>query len=891
MNKAMKLIPLSGAVFALFAGSLLAEPEAKLPERNFTFLEKNCLECHDSDTQKGRVDLEQISFEITTLKDAETWQKVLNAINAKEMPPEDEPQPGPKEKTDFLASLSETLVVARDILSDSGGVATMRRLNRREYENTLHDLLGVQIDANVLPSDQKEESFDTSGSSLYMSSDQIENYRKVGLSALNEAIKVATANRQIQTHRVELEETRNPAIEGGLAKQVSIQNRFRRWTKQVDLQANLPQNAAIKKAIQEENRGKNQWEFYRSWQKIPGAPSPAEFGFPDSSDALHHRSQWEWLMPPLLSYATYPHRDTGVYLTTDGHAVLNNHFHLPGHWLTGDYQIKLKVARVGKVMLPSSRRELEDFPLPPADPSRCFLDLDSFQGRFTLGTFQVNGTFEQPATIEIDITKKPGDALGFTIRERGSGEGRVKSLNRESNRDTGVPQHPAIWVESIEMVGPHYSDDERKSFDQLKQWVMRIEKSEADVSAILQEFGITAMRGRPPSAEFIDKLVALYHDSRAKGSGPRNALAETFSILLASPGFLYLAEKPSASEEITDLELASRLSYFLTGGPPDAPLLDAAKSGTLKKTTNLQSHVTRLLSLPKRDRFVKPFLEQWLGLDRLDFFQFNTEKHRDYTLGVKKASRQEIFETFDHWIQTGGSLGNLLGSDTIVINALLADLYEIPGVEGDHFRPVKVAADSPRGGLLGMAAVSAMGSNGEDTSPVERGAWVLRKLINNPPPPAPPNIPQLSRLSEEKLSTRELVSMHQEEAQCAQCHRKIDPIGFGLENLNAIGKWRELDDREGIPREKLAINPAGRIYGGSSFKDFYELRSLIQSNYLDDFAHGFTEHLAEFALGRKIGFTDQSLVEEVVAKAREQDYAIPAFIEALVTSEAFRKKR
>ncbi|MDF1853138.1 MAG: DUF1592 domain-containing protein [Verrucomicrobiales bacterium] len=887
----MKTLACWFAVPGLLIVSLRAEPEAILPEKQFAFLEQNCLECHDTLTQKGRVDLEVLPFKIKTIKDAESWQKVLNVINSKEMPPEDKPQPGEKEKADFLASLSETLVVARNILSDSGGVATMRRLSRREYENTIHDLLGIEIDANILPSDKKEESFDTAGSSLYISSDQIENYRKVGVTALSESIKVATSNRQMQTLRIDFEKAKNPAVEKGLAQQVSIQNRFNRWKKQVDLQASLPQNAAIRNAIHAENRGKNQWEFYRSWKKITGAPSPLEFGFTDASDALHHRSQWEWLMPPLLSYSTYPHRDQGVYLTTDGHAVLNNHFHVPGHWLPGHYQIKFKVARVGEQLLPSSRRDLEDFPLPAADSSRCFLDLDSFQGRFTYGTFQVNGTFEDPGTIEVDVIKRPSDSLGFTLRERGSSEGRVKSLNRESLQSTGVPKGPAIWVESVEMTGPYISDDERKSLDRLQQWVARLEKDEAEVRKIIEEFATVARRGRAPSTEFIDQLVVLFEEFREKGAAPRAALSETLAIVLASPGFLYLAEKPSPSEEITDIELASRLSYFLTGGPPDERLLEAAASGRLKEPASLKAHTQRLLQSPERDRFVVPFLEQWLRLDRLDFFQFNTEKHRDFTLGVKKASRQEIYETFAHWLETNGSLGNLLDSNTIVINALLADLYAIPGVDGDHFRPVKVAAGSPRGGLLGMAAINAKGSNGEDTSPVERGAWVLRKLMNNPPPPAPPNIPQLSRLEELKLSTRELVFMHQEEAQCAQCHRKIDPIGFGLENFNAIGVWRTSDDRKGIAEEKRTIDPSGKIYGGAEFKDYYQLREIISSNYLDDFAHGFTEHLAEFALGRKIGFTDQGMIEEVVATAKEQDYAVPAFIEALVTHEGFRRKR
>jgi hypothetical protein len=228
----------------------------------------------------------------------------------------------------------------------------------------------------------------------------------------------------------------------------------------------------------------------------------------------------------------------------------------------------------------------------------------------------------------------------------------------------------------------------------------------------------------------------------------------------------------------------------------------------------------------------------------------------------------------------------------VVINALLADFYKIPNIQGDHFRPVRIPKNSPRGGLLGMAAIHAMGGNGEDTSPVERGAWVLRKLMNSPPPPAPPNVPQISRLKDELISTKELVFLHQEKAQCAQCHRKIDPIGFGLENFDAVGKWRTMDDRTGIPDSKRKIDPSGEIYGGGGeFVNFFELRDLISKNYSDEFTHSFIENLAEYALGIKIGFTDQNWIHDLALQSKKQNYSIAAIIEGLVTSEVFRRKR
>jgi hypothetical protein len=190
-----------------------------------------------------------------------------------------------------------------------------------------------------------------------------------------------------------------------------------------------------------------------------------------------------------------------------------------------------------------------------------------------------------------------------------------------------------------------------------------------------------------------------------------------------------------------------------------------------------------------------------------------------------------------------------------------------------------------------MAAVMAMGSNGEHTSPVERGAWVLRKLLHDPPPPAPPNVPQLTRLEGRLLTTQERLRLHQEEPQCASCHRRIDPIGFGLENFDAVGRWRTTDsyEKQGVGKKEWEIDPAGQMHGGPAFEDFYDLRRIIASKP-EAFATGFTEALLEYALGRPVGFTDDDLVGGIVARANEKDLSVREFIHAVVQSRAFRSK-
>ena len=193
--------------------------------------------------------------------------------------------------------------------------------------------------------------------------------------------------------------------------------------------------------------------------------------------------------------------------------------------------------------------------------------------------------------------------------------------------------------------------------------------------------------------------------------------------------------------------------------------------------------------------------------------------------------------------------------------------------------------------LPGMAAILAMGSNGDHTSPVERGAWVLRKLLHDPPPPAPPNVPQLARLDGKILTVRERMLAHQEEPQCASCHRKIDPIGFGLENFDAAGKWRTEDtyQKGAGPKKTWPVDPAAAFHNGPAFKDYFELRDIVASKE-EAFARSFTEALIEYALGRPFGFTDEELATSILQRARGKDFALPEFIHALVGSDAFRVK-
>ncbi len=533
---------------------------------------------------------------------------------------------------------------------------------------------------------------------------------------------------------------------------------------------------------------------------------------------------------------------------------------------------------------------------------RHFVDLGAVPDKEhfdRLATFQITGSTDEPEIIELPVQLTKDSPRKFALREKRDVKVDV-DRDREARKENGVGIKPAVWVDWVEWEGPLDASNESGR----KSWLIT-EADEPDESLRAQEmiklFALEAFRGVEPDAEYIQQLSDLFALRRKAGDSFDTAIRLPLSIVLASPGFLYLSEPNDAGDrrQLTDRELAVRLAYFLWSAPPDRELLELAKQQKLSQPETLRQQVDRMIADERSNDFVAGFVHQWLDMERLDFFQFDTRLYRDFDESTRAAARKEVYQSFAHLFRGGedGRIRQLLKSDTIFINGLLATYYGIEGVAGDEFQEVSLPAGSPRGGLLGMAAIHAMGSDGVVSSPVERGAWVLRHLLHDPPPPAPANVPQISRLQGEILTTRERLRMHQEEAQCASCHRKIDPIGLGLENFNAAGKWRTTDSFQardkrgrGVGKKKTwDIDPSGAIYKGPSFADYFELRDIVVSHQ-DDFARGFTEHLIEYALGRPFGFTDEDFAENVVRSARSKDYAVSEFIHAVVQSKAFQSK-
>lgn len=847
-------------------------PKVLLPQRHREFLTSHCVKCHNAKHREGNIRLDDLALRIDDVATAERWQKVLNVLNSGEMPPEEEPQPNSDEKLAVLESLSNAMVAARRALSDPGRVRTIRRLNRREYVNTVQELLGVKVDASRLPSDAGTGKFDTVGASLYFSSDQFEQYLAIAREALDRAIILEGSTRP------------KPMSVRTEAEQVA-RRRVRR-----DLETMM---VRIRKSL--------------AWKATGGKRPPSDFGLEDER-AANYNLTWHARYTPIFErYLNDPLTGSGALLT-DYYPNLFEFITIPDSAPPGRYRLRVRAARTS-----------ENVPV-----ARCFVELGNRVSRYEstiLKTFQVSGTLEDPQTLVFEVTVDPVEERrarwqnprSFTLCERShpSRAARLDAFWRvlKNNR---AGRDPALWIDWVEWEGPLIEEwpprHHQRIFDPPPLTVH--EGSDDHARYVLRRFAARAFRDVEPEPAYLDSLVRLYRGRRAAGESFREAIKTPLAVILASSRFLYLAE--SGSEAKTDAqgrtrlgarEFAARLAYFLWSAPPDKTLLNDVHTGRLRDAAVVRRHVRRMISDEKAFAFVTGFTHQWLSMERLDFFEFNAERFPRFDGSVKRAAREEVYHTFAAVLRENLPVGVLLESDFVVVNSLLATYYGVDGVTGDEFRKVRLQAGTPRGGLLGMAAILAMGSDGERTSPVERGAWVLRKLLNDPPPPAPPNVPQISRFNGSRFSTRSLLSAHQEQPQCAQCHRKIDPIGLGLENFDAVGLWRAEEVIEGVASsgpstdartivgtsKSVPIDPSGQLPDGTKFASFRELRSRIAGQRAR-FARGLTEALLVYGLGRPLSFLDEPLVDSVLKETQRDGYRLADMIHAIVQSEEFQAK-
>ena len=362
--------------------------------------------------------------------------------------------------------------------------------------------------------------------------------------------------------------------------------------------------------------------------------------------------------------------------------------------------------------------------------------------------------------------------------------------------------------------------------------------------------------------------------------------------VLVSPQFLFItpARKAESDEPIVSLDdhqLASRLSYLLWSAPPDTELSALADKGELHKPGVLRAQVERLLEHTRSRALFDGFGAQWLRLDGLDRQEFDPEKFPQMTLALRKAMMEEARLFFESIVRENQTVARFVDSDYTFLNEPLAKLYGLEqSVRGPKMRRVKLENPN-RGGILGMPGMLAATSFPNRTSPVLRGIWVLEQVLGERIPTPPPDVPELEEQDHkevEGLTLRQRTELHRTEATCANCHKVLDPIGFGLENFDAIGRWREKDDFG------IAIDSSGKLPGGKAFSSPAELMSLLALREAD-LARNLTERLMAYALGRQLEGYDDIVVERLLAKVALDGYRVRSIISEVVTSYLFTYRR
>lgn len=483
--------------------------------------------------------------------------------------------------------------------------------------------------------------------------------------------------------------------------------------------------------------------------------------------------------------------------------------------------------------------------------------------------------------------------LGVTFKQKTAAE-QIDDLNNfnpvvgMTQNYSGMSDGPRI--DNVEITGPLTKSGISLTRSRAKLFVC-YPKSPAEEAPCAKKVLATLARHafrRPVGDGDVAGALDFYQDARQRGGSFDVGIQKGVMAILSSPDFLFRAHRPPAGAKpgdvfrIADMDLASRLSFFLWGGPPDDELIDTAAAGKLHDPAVLETEVRRMLGDPRAETMVRDFTESWLNVDGLDLVNTDKLLFPEYTDDLIPDFKEELYRFVWSVFGKDRSVIDLMSADWTFLNERLAIHYGIPGVRGGQFRKVKLTEDYRRG-LLGKGAILMATSYANRTSPVVRGAYVLDHLMGTPPTAPPPGVPAFVETQEggEALTVRHRLELHRTEKKCAACHSIIDPVGLALEDYNAIGEWRQKDIDAGVK-----IDAAGTLADGTKVDGVASLRNYI-ADRPDLFVQTLTQNLLIYALGRPLQYFDMPLVRSIVRDAAKQDYRFSALVLGIVNSEAF----
>ncbi len=805
------------------------------------FLETYCLQCHGEEKQKGDRRFDSLSIELSDEDTAFEWQEILDMVNLGEMPPEDEPQPSGQELSDMVGWITPQLGDFYEHQSHQKS-SGLRRLNTFQYRNTLRDLLGLNLDSfnpvASFPSEEKLEGFENIASLLVTSHYLMERYLEAASASIDKVTGIPSTPPYI--------------------KEDFIADDF--WDRGFRFRAR------------------------QSYFVNPNG-TYVEIGNGDKSGGRLFPRQFNGV--PMDGYYTITVKAEGVGRQNPYDASLFNAD------LTEPIKLELFAndasIESARSENPTSRKvvrvDLED------DVAREFKFKVWLDKGFNFGFRYANGPVAHRRTLLRIQERYHPETITTNYKDVFSDEPSEKLDYYLSD----VYKGPRVRIHGASIEGPEVDIWPPRSYQNILG-TNRPENVHDDPYWLIGEFARKAFR-RPVLPAELELYEAFYDEEIENGSPIFQAIVDTYKAILCSPNFIYI-EAPlneaalagadvDFAEKLKVYTLASRLSYFLWGSMPDEELLDAAENGSLLKPIEVKYQALRMLRDPRAEAFVSSFTDGWLGVDRLGQIVPDPNKFEFYeTRELAQSMREETRSYFRHLLIENRNIEEFLSGEYSFVDRNLAKHYGIDHSDlGDVPQRVRFPKDSLRGGLLGQAGILTATANGVDTSPVVRGVWILESILGTPPSPPPPDVPALEPDIRGATSIRDQLAKHRDIATCNECHRKMDPLGFALENFDAIGGYRKFyTDGKGNP--SISIDTSGKLPSGVAFEDVRGLKEILM-NQREQFARCLTEKLMMFALGRELTFSDRPQINSILKELDRRGGGLQDLVELVVTSETF----
>ena len=830
----------SAFVMLLLVGPLVGlhtwaeDPASKIqPKRNQVvqqFLSEFCIECHSADAAEGEREFESFQLPLGSVQRLITADEIINAVTLKEMPPKDEKQPTDAQRLTVIDALRTAVADSRDQFDQSGGRTVLRRLSNREYENTLAELFNRRVDTLGLTAD-----FPKDNTSRHM--DNIGESLVTSGFLLDQYFQAA--------HRlVETRLGKPPTKE----RTWHFTDNFRQYEELTGAH-NRVFDFEYLCLYEQPNTDTRQGGYGHIEDFLEGVPVSGLYEIQVHAQAMHRDTHYD---PKIFRIDFSEPFQIAV---------------VPGD------------ARKGHIHYPQSIEPVLASGIVPDDQPEWLTFRVWLEAGQTPRFIFPNGPYESRASV-IEINKRYKDEF--------EGKGYKAGVSRAHILLHGALPH--IKIGEIKVRGPiaeaNGGNEEVAVFGPTG---FHPDKALDQLDAFAQR----AFRRPLVEADRV-RIKTLYQARIVEKATPRQAALDTLKMILCSPSFLYLSEiTAEGTNQLSTLDLASRLSYALWAGPPDEQLIEVAVSDELAEGAVLKKQIERLLNDERSSRFIRAFLDSWLNLRDIGNLPPSRKSAQGYYAeNLPESMKQEAYLFFRHLLDENEPVTEFLDADYTFVDKKLAKFYELPEQKtlrlADGFQRVSLAGNSRRGGVLGMAGVLTVSANGVETSPVTRGVWVSENILGIVPPPPPDEVPAIDANVSGAKTIREKLAKHRQDQACNVCHVKIDPLGYALESFDPIGRWRTKYPKPKKGGAAAEIDTSGEFPSGETYADFDSFKQVLMSSRRDQFTRNLIEQLLVYSTGRHMQRIDQFEIERMHQQLAKDGLGLRSMITEVLMSPIFR---